>query len=317
MLCCLRRDASKLLSRVIRGAIHESRSTHMNLWSVEASVQSEWSRSRLMMDGFDPFLGHQKTAQACRFSSLPTKNQPSGEREQDRSATVDDVVNQTLQSICAVDFTPHLEMLKKTRSVMMYDEFIQEFHEALPYANDDDAYRICDALATSGSIIKSGDMVYLRPLEIARSLRSLLPVDVPSLEKRLAVVRDKLEPMERIKSVIEQEAQRRNTKFNMLFLGLLAGQWGIFFRLCYWELSWDVVEPLGFFANGLTTLLSFAWFLRTRRDFSYEGMSDTVTSAYAHRKLTEQNFNFVEYERLTQEANRLEEALNSIKARVL
>lgn len=308
MLCCLRRDASKLLSRVIGGATHES-TTYTSIWSIRANVQGKGSCSSLMMGAFDPFPGHQTS-----FSSLPTKNQSSQGTERDRPV---DVVNQTLQSICAVDFTPHLEMLKRTRSVMMVDEFIQEFHEALPYANDEDARRVCDALATSGSIIRSGDMVYLRPLEIAKSLRSLLPVDVPSLERRLAIVRDKLQPMQTIKSTIEQQAQRRNMTFNMIFLGLLAGQWGIFFRLSYYELSWDVVEPMGFFANGLTTILSFAWFLRTRRDFSYEGMSDTVTSAYARRKLKEQNFNFVEYERLTQEASRLEEALNSIKARVL
>lgn len=217
-----------------------------------------------------------------------------------------------LQSIRAIDFVPHLEALKSVKKVMTYDELVLEFNLALPMASDEDAHAICESLAKSGSIIKMGDVVYLHPQEIAQTLRTVLPIDAPMLRRRLDVVNQLLEPMEEIKSLIESHGMRRNTIINFSFLGLLAAQWGIFFRLCYWELSWDVVEPIGFFSNGLTTILSFAWFLQTRKDFSFEGLSHRVTSSYVQRKLEEENFNFVEYARLKQEKQRLEESLASI-----
>jgi len=216
-----------------------------------------------------------------------------------------------LQSVRAADFHPHLTMLKKARQVLSYDELLHEFHTALPYASERDAVIICDALSVSGSIIKSGDMVYLHPEEIAQTLRGLLPIDVSVLRARLEGVERKLKPMEDLKDAIRLKSNARTMTFNYGFFALMAAQWGIFFRLCYWELSWDIVEPLGFFANGATTMLSFAWFLRTRRDFTFEGMSDTFMSNYEKKALLAAEFDFVEYERLQQEAKRLREALKS------
>lgn len=218
-----------------------------------------------------------------------------------------------LQSVRAIDFLPHVEALKMSKKVITYDELIKEFHLALPLASDEDAHAICESLAKSGSIIKMGDVVYLHPQEIAQTLRTVLPIDAPMLRKRLAVVKALLEPMERTKARIELSGMRRNKMISYSFLGLLAAQWGLFFRLCYWEFSWDVVEPIGFFANGLTTILSFAWFMQTRKDFSFEGMSHRVTSLYVKRKFEGENFDFVEYTRLQQERQRLEESLSSIR----
>ncbi len=221
-----------------------------------------------------------------------------------------------LQSIRAIDFLPHLEALKASRKVMTYDELVLEFHLALPLASEEDAVAICESLTKSGAIIKMGDVIYLHPQEIAQTLRTVLPIDAPMLRKRLEVVNHLLEPMEEIKSLIESKGMRRNKIITCSFLGIMAAQWGIFFRLCYWDLSWDVVEPIGFFSSGLTTILSFAWFMQTRKNFSFEGLSHRVTSSYVQKKLEEENFNFVEYARLKQEKQRLEESLASIHSRI-
>lgn len=252
---------------------------------------------------------HDISGNTSKIGSAKKKKNPVLE---DRSDTQSQSNAALLQSIRAIDFLPHIDALKKSKKVITYEELVKEFHLALPLASDEDAHAICEALAKSGSIIKMGDVIYLHPQEIAQTLRTVLPIDAPLLQKRLAVVDKLLEPMENIKAQIESHGMRRNRMISISFLGLLAAQWGIFFRLCYWELSWDVVEPIGFFANGLTTILSFAWFMQTRKDFSFEGMSHRVTSSYVQRKLEEENFNFVEYTRLKQEQQRLQESLSSI-----
>jgi len=208
-----------------------------------------------------------------------------------------------------VDFLPHLTELKKRGRVIKYEDLVEEFHRSLPLASEEDAKKIIGAMSMSGLVIESGDIIYLHPEEIAKTLRPVLPIDVPVMKERLAAVKKVLQPMEELKKRIESRARRKSTLVNVSFLGVMAAQWGIFFRLCYWELSWDVIEPLGFFASGLTTILSFGWFIATRRNFSFEGMNSQVMSNWVRKKLVQADFDFLEYERLRNERQRLEESL--------
>jgi hypothetical protein len=214
-----------------------------------------------------------------------------------------------LQSLRAVDFLPHLMELKKTKRVITHDDLVAEFHRALPLASDEDARRIVDAMANSGLLLASGDVIYLDPGEIAKTLRTVLPIDAPVMRERLVQVEEALRPMDALKDRIESKARRKSMLVNGLFLGFLSLQWGVFLRLCYYELSWDVVEPLGFFAGGLTTILSFAWAIMTQRNFSYEALSSQVNNRWVYKELEKRGFDFLTYDRLTREKQRLEESL--------
>jgi hypothetical protein len=237
------------------------------------------------------------------------------EKDNDNSTGVDtsnEEAMRLLRSIRAVDFLPHLEAMKESRKVMTYEELINQFHLAIPLASEEDANSICEALSKSGNIIKSGDVVYLHPGEIAKTLRTVLPIDAPTLTQRLAQVEEQLGPMEALKAQVEARALRRTRTYSYSFLGAVVVQWTVFFRLVYWDLSWDIMEPVGFFVNGAQTFMALVWFLKTRRDFTYEGMTHTVLSSYVRKKLEEKNFDFLEFERLQQERQRLQEALHSI-----
>ena len=71
---------------------------------------------------------------------------------------------------------------------------------------------------------------------------------------------------------------------NYSVFGALVMQWAVLFRLTYWELSWDVMEPVGFFTGGLTSVASFAWFLKTRQDFTFETMHNRFMTNYEVRE---------------------------------
>ena len=145
-----------------------------------------------------------------------------------------------LRSLRAVDFLPHLMELKKTKTVMTMEDLEREFDMALPLASPEDGRRILTAMAESGLILKAGDVVYMDPGEIARTLRSVLPIDVPLIRRRLEEVEREVGPMRELKEAVEVRARRKSTAVNVGFLGFLSLQWGVFIRLCYWELSWDV-----------------------------------------------------------------------------
>jgi hypothetical protein len=214
-----------------------------------------------------------------------------------------------LRSLRAVDFLPHLMELKKSKRVMAMEDLEIEFHKALPLASDEDGRRILAALADSGLVLKAGDVVYLEPEEIAQTVRRVLPVDMPLIKKRLEEVEREVLPMIELREGLEAKARRKNALVNAAFLGFLSLQWGVFLRLCYWELSWDVVEPLGFFAGGLTTVIGFGWAVWTRRDFSYEALNGEFRNRWVDKELERQGFDFLAYERLVRERTRLRESL--------
>ena len=44
-------------------------------------------------------------------------------------------------------------------------------------------------------------------------------------------------------------------------LALLLLQWGVFFRLTFFELSWDVIEPVTYFVTSAFGIGAYAYFL--------------------------------------------------------
>lgn len=55
---------------------------------------------------------------------------------------------------------------------------------------------------------------------------------------------------------------RRRTR-RLLWTGLafLMVQWGMLARLTFWELSWDVIEPITYFLGSGTTILFYCYFM--------------------------------------------------------
>lgn len=49
----------------------------------------------------------------------------------------------------------------------------------------------------------------------------------------------------------------------MLWAGLLllVVQWSLFLRLTFWELSWDVMEPISYFFSSLWGIVAYCYFL--------------------------------------------------------
>lgn len=68
---------------------------------------------------------------------------------------------------------------------------------------------------------------------------------------------------------------------------------------------------MGFFVGGASSLLSFAWFLRTRQDFTYEAMHQRFMSNYERQAFENAKFDIVDYNRLTHEAENLRELLEA------
>jgi hypothetical protein len=149
-----------------------------------------------------------------------------------------------LQSIHGAEFQHHLELLRQFRGVVPYNHFLQEFRRSVPAASEDDVLQVTDALATSGSILRHGNLVYLRPTEIISTLRRVLPQDVDAVRQRIAETEQDLALLETERTEIVRRAGMKSKMVNYAFFSILVAQWALLFRLTYWELSWDVIVGL-------------------------------------------------------------------------
>ncbi|KAI4336906.1 hypothetical protein L6164_015380 [Bauhinia variegata] len=83
--------------------------------------------------------------------------------------------------------------------------------------------------------------------------------------------RSELELMERQKAMMDEKAEslvRRELYFG---LGLLMAQTLGFMRLTFWELSWDVMEPICFFFTSLNFGAAYLFFMRTSTEPTFQG----------------------------------------------
>jgi hypothetical protein len=58
-----------------------------------------------------------------------------------------------------------------------------------------------------------------------------------------------------------QPPRRRTRTYLWAGLGFLVVQWGVLARLTFWELSWDVIEPITYFLGSATTVLFYCYFM--------------------------------------------------------
>lgn len=84
--------------------------------------------------------------------------------------------------------------------------------------------------------------------------------------------REELRQLQEKKEEIDIVAHKQVRRILWSGLGLAVAQVGLFFRLTFWEFSWDVMEPIAFFATATGIVIGYAYFLFTSRDPTYEDL---------------------------------------------
>ncbi|XP_031401029.1 calcium uniporter protein 4, mitochondrial-like [Punica granatum] len=77
--------------------------------------------------------------------------------------------------------------------------------------------------------------------------------------------------MEEHKSAIDRKARVQVLAELYCGLGFLVAQMLAFMRLTFWELTWDVMEPICFFVTSLHFALAYGFFLGTSTEPSFKG----------------------------------------------
>lgn len=147
------------------------------------------------------------------------------------------------------------------------------------------------SLDECGQILILGDRVYLRPEQVARAIESVLPL----LDDRC---REELQEMEKQKAEIDLEAKKLVHRELWCGFGFLSLQTAALMRLTFWDLSWDVMEPICFYLTSIYFLSGYAFFLRTSTDPTFEGFFQARFQTRQKRLMKKRNFDMERFKEL-------------------
>ncbi|XP_023523255.1 calcium uniporter protein 4, mitochondrial [Cucurbita pepo subsp. pepo] len=179
------------------------------------------------------------------------------------------------------------------KSSISYSEFFRICVEDC--GNKDQGAEFAKLLDESGSVIVIGNIVFLRPDQVAKSMETMISgsiarPDDPRLKQ--------LAQMERQKEIIDKKAKAQVQGELFCGLGLLVAQTLGCMRLTFWELSWDVMEPICFFVTSLHFALAYAFFLTTSTEPTFEGIFRRRFKAKQKKLMASQNFDINNYNEL-------------------
>ncbi|XP_051123623.1 calcium uniporter protein 4, mitochondrial [Andrographis paniculata] len=174
-----------------------------------------------------------------------------------------------------------------------YDEFVAVCADAC--GNTETALQFAKAFDESGNVVVLGNVVFLRPHQVAKSMEKLITDSIATPEDPR---KQELETLQREKALIDEEA-RSKVQLELYFgLGFLGLQTLGFMRLTFWELSWDVMEPICFFATSLHFAIAYAFFLRTSKEPSFEGYFQRRFKVKQKKLMENRNFDVQRYHQL-------------------
>ncbi|KAH7846194.1 hypothetical protein Vadar_010986 [Vaccinium darrowii] len=188
--------------------------------------------------------------------------------------------------------------LEKVRSALRkipansisYGEYVRTCVEVC--SNRDQGVEFAKMLDESGNVIVSGNVVFLRPEQVMEKVFSNF-IAIPNDPRR-----EELEQLENQKALIDQKAQKQ------VQLELYCGQGSYFLvllglmRLTFWELSWDVMEPICFFLTSLQFPWACGFFLRASKEPTFEGFSRRRFKAKQKKLMETHKFDVEKYNEL-------------------
>ncbi|KAL0543002.1 hypothetical protein IC582_018088 [Cucumis melo] len=182
------------------------------------------------------------------------------------------------------------------RSWITYQEFVRICGEDCWDDNEEYGVELAKRLDHSGAVIVLGNLVFLDPEQMAKSIASLIPTLLMNNEGSEG--NEELEEMEKQKAMIDVEADQQVRRELRWGLGFLVAQTAALMRLTFWELTWDVMEPICYFITSTYFMGGYAFFLTTSKEPSFEGIYQTRFMAKQKHLMKLHNFDIHKYNRL-------------------
>lgn len=166
-----------------------------------------------------------------------------------------------------------MKLVEEGKEVICYSELLKICESMGVARSVDEAAAFAKVLDEAGVLLLFRDKVYLHPDKVVELVRRSVPLALtPEDDPR----REELRRLQERKEEIDKQAHRQVRL--MLWSGLCVAvtQVGLFFRLTFWEFSWDVMEPIAFFTTASGLVIGYAYFMFTSKDPTYQDLMKTL-----------------------------------------
>ncbi|VDL69866.1 unnamed protein product [Nippostrongylus brasiliensis] len=110
-----------------------------------------------------------------------------------------------------------------------------------------------------------------------------------------------LRPLQEQKLQIEKECEAHTERVMWAGFAAMGIQTGLFARLTWWEYSWDIMEPVTYFATYATVVATFGYYLYTRQTFEYPTARSRIFTKQFYRRAVREGFDIEKYNKLATE----------------
>lgn len=111
-------------------------------------------------------------------------------------------------------------------------------------------------------------------------------------------MREELKKLQAKKENIDVIAHQQVRRILWGGLGAAIVQVSLFFRLTFWEFSWDVMEPVTFFTTATGLVIGYAYFLFTSRDPTYQDLMKRLFLSRQRKLFKKYDFDVDRYKEL-------------------
>ncbi|CAI5449598.1 unnamed protein product [Caenorhabditis angaria] len=183
-----------------------------------------------------------------------------------------------------------------------------------------DKYFTVNVPETAGTRFDSDKLRQLDDLRATvASLHAALCVDEYKLARernllqKLENAESLLKPLEIEKVRIEKECEEHTDRVMWAGFAACGVQTGLFARLTWWEYSWDIMEPVTYFATYSTVIATFGYYLYTKQNFDYPIARERVYTKQFYRRALKSGFDIEKYNNLVQEVDELRNQLKRLR----
>ncbi|KAL0370907.1 UNVERIFIED_CONTAM: Calcium uniporter protein 5, mitochondrial [Sesamum angustifolium] len=199
------------------------------------------------------------------------------------------------------------------KEVIPYTELLQACQSMGVAKSADEAAAYARVLDDAGVVMLFRDKVYLHPNKVVDLVRTAVPLSLlPDDDPR----KDELKMLQEKKNEIDLQAHKQVRRILWTGLGLAVVQISLFFRLTFWEFSWDVMEPIAFFTTSAGIVIGYAYFMFTSRDPSYQDLLKRLFISRQRKLIRRRNFDVQRFIELQKQCKLPLDPQASIKRRI-
>ncbi|KAI3461753.1 hypothetical protein Pfo_018416 [Paulownia fortunei] len=199
------------------------------------------------------------------------------------------------------------------KEVISYAELVKACESMGVAKSAGEAAAFARVLDEAGVVLLFRDKVYLHPDKVVDLVRRAVPLALLSEDDPC---KDELKKLQEKKEEIDMLAHKQVRRILWTGLGLAVVQVGLFFRLTFWEFSWDVMEPIAFFTTTTGIVVGYAYFLFTSRDPTYQDLLKRLFLSRQRKLIKRHNFDIQRFVELQKKCNLPLDSCASMKRRI-